>query len=107
VLLWITKSMLKGYQKKVVKDIEEFFERLDTHKKSGAVDYISPVFNDLIFKDRTRQFPDRPITGSGKLYPRVCIKMPTGVGKTLIAIETIRAYQNLFAKRKTGLVVWR
>ena len=32
--------------------------------------------------------------------------MPTGGGKTLIAIETIRAYQNLFAKRKTGLVVW-
>ena len=98
--------MLKEYQKRVVKDIEEFFEHLDKSRSGGAVDYISPVFTDLMLKNRTRQFPDRPITGAGKFYPRVCIKMPTGGGKTLIAIETIRAYQNLFAKRKTGLVVW-
>jgi type III restriction enzyme len=40
------------------------------------------------------------------LYPRAVIKIPTGGGKTLVAIETIRSFQNLFAKRKTGLVVW-
>src|SRR3989344_3755294 len=94
--------MLKEYQKRVVKDIEEFFEHLDK-SKTATDDYVSSAFGT---HPKYRQYPDRPITGKGVLYPRVCIKMPTGGGKTLIAIETIRAYQNLFAKRKTGLVVW-
>jgi len=94
--------MLKEYQKRVVKDIEEFFEHLDK-SKAATDDYVSNAFGT---HPKYRQYPDRPITGKGVLYPRVCIKMPTGGGKTLIAIETIRAYQNLFAKRKTGLVVW-
>lgn len=94
--------MLKEYQKRVVKDIEEFFEHLDK-SKDAAGDYVSSAFAT---HPKYRQYPDRPITGTGKLYPRVCIKMPTGGGKTLVAIETIRAYQNLFAKRKTGLIVW-
>ncbi|MEW6610100.1 MAG: DEAD/DEAH box helicase family protein [Patescibacteria group bacterium] len=94
--------MLKEYQKRVVKDIEEFFEHLDK-SKATAPDYVSSAFTT---RPKYRQYPDRPITGTGKIYPRVCIKMPTGGGKTLIAIETIRAYQNLFAKRKTGLIVW-
>ncbi len=95
--------MLKEYQKRVVKDVEEFFEHLDKSKNPAVDDYMSIAFAT---HPKYRQYPDRPITGSGKLYPRVCIKMPTGGGKTLIAIETIRTYQNLFAKRKTGLVVW-
>ena len=94
--------MLKEYQKRVVKDIEEFFEHLDKNKESAG-DYVSSAF---AAHPKYRQYPDRPITGTGKIYPRVCIKMPTGGGKTLIAIETIRVYQNLFAKRKTGLIVW-
>lgn len=95
--------MLKEYQKRVVKDIEEFFEHLDKSKNPAVDDYVSIALGT---HPKYRQYPDRPITGIGKLYPRVCVKMPTGGGKTLIAIETIRAYQNLFAKRKTGLVVW-
>ncbi len=102
--------MLKEYQKRVVKDIESFFGDLDTAKQkfeaspdlqSALGDYIA-----LALTGKYAQFQDRPKSGAGKLYPRVCIKMPTGGGKTLVAIETIRAYQNLFAKRRTGLVVW-
>lgn len=95
--------MLKDYQKRVVRDIEEFFECLDTSKNGNIADYVSAAFS---VHPMYRQYPDRPITGAGKLYPRVCIKMPTGGGKTLVAVETIRAYQNIFAKKKTGLVVW-
>jgi type III restriction enzyme len=94
---------LKEYQKRVVKDIEEFFEHLDKSKNPAVDDYVSVAFAT---HPKYRQYHDRPVTGAGKLYPRVCIKMPTGGGKTLIAIETIRAYQNLFAKRKAGLIVW-
>lgn len=95
--------MLKQYQTRVVKDVEEFFGHLDAHRTPETPDYISPAFGASA---KYRQYPDRPVSGTGRLYPRVCIQMPTGGGKTLIAVETIRAYQNLFAKRKTGLVVW-
>ncbi|MCR4278990.1 MAG: DEAD/DEAH box helicase family protein [bacterium] len=95
--------MLKDYQKCVVKDIEDFFGVLDEHRKTGVPDYVSHAFTS---SPKYRQYPERPLTGAGKIYPRVCIKMPTGGGKTLVAVETIRAYQNLLAKKKTGLVVW-
>ncbi|MCR4314301.1 MAG: DEAD/DEAH box helicase family protein, partial [Candidatus Uhrbacteria bacterium] len=95
--------MLKEYQKRVVKDIEVFFEYLGTYRASGVPDFVSIGFST---NEKYRQFPDRPITGKRKMYPRVCIKMPTGGGKTLVAVETIRAYQNLLANKKNGLVVW-
>jgi type III restriction enzyme len=105
--------MLKNYQIKVVDTLKDFFKTLDA--KRTALENLSADIKGQIGKDylslmlserQFAQFSDRPRTGAGELYPRVCIKMPTGGGKTLIAIETIRAYQNLFAKRKTGLVVW-
>jgi type III restriction enzyme len=34
------------------------------------------------------------------------MKVPTGGGKTLLAVEAIREYQNIFARKRTGLVVW-
>lgn len=105
--------MLKNYQIRVVKTLKDFFKLLDDKKTAFenlpkeikaqlGTDYLTFAFSDK----HLAQFPDRPKTGAGSLYPRVCIKMPTGGGKTLIAVETIRAYQNLLAQRKTGLVVW-
>jgi type III restriction enzyme len=102
--------MLKDYQQRVVKDIQTFFSDLDGARQAFE---ITPALQTLgsyvalaLSGQKYVQFPDKPMTGKGVLYPRVCIKMPTGGGKTLVAIETIRSYQNLFAKRKTGLVVW-
>ena len=34
------------------------------------------------------------------------MKIPTGGGKTLLAVEAIREQQNYFVRRKNGLVVW-
>jgi hypothetical protein len=51
-------------------------------------------------------YKDRCSNGLGSSYPRMIIKVPTGGGKTLLAVEAIREYQNLFAQKRTGLVVW-
>lgn len=40
------------------------------------------------------------------IYPRLCLKVPTGGGKTLLGIKTIELYQNQFLEKRTGLVVW-
>jgi len=102
--------MLKDYQQRVITELETFFSDLDSAREAfestpalkAMGGYVPLAFG----KPEYAQFPDRPKTGHGKLYPRVCIKMPTGGGKTLVAVETIRAYQNILAKKKTGLVVW-
>lgn len=104
--------MLKRYQETVVASIETFFRTLADKQSTyanlpdeirGSIDYLSFAYGKGTGYE---QFQDRPKSGRGTLYPRICLKLPTGGGKTLIAIETIRKYQNLFAKRRTGLVVW-
>jgi type III restriction enzyme len=102
--------MLKEYQQRVVKDVQTFFNDLDTaqqaYESTPALQALGSYVALALSGQKYVQFPDKPMSGTGKLYPRVCIQMPTGGGKTLVAIETIRSYQNLFAKRKTGLIVW-
>jgi hypothetical protein len=102
--------MLKNYQQRVVTDIETFFNDLDVaRQKFAASPDLQAVLGSPInvaFSGKYDHFQDRPKTGADGLYPRVCIKMPTGGGKTLVAVEAIRSYQNLLAKKRTGLVVW-
>ena len=38
--------------------------------------------------------------------PVFCLKIPTGGGKTLLAVKTIDLVQNIYRQRQTGLVVW-
>lgn len=102
--------MLKNYQQRVVYELETFFSDLDTSREAfestPALQTIGGYVPLAFGKPEYAQFSDRPKTGHGKLYPRVCIKIPTGGGKTLVAVETIRAHKNILAKEKTGLVVW-
>ena len=103
--------ILKDFQIKVIEALKNFYieaekqksavEKLDESLKS-SVSYVDAVYNKLGFS----HFADRPKNGMGEFYPRFCLKVPTGGGKTIIAIEAIREYQNLFVKNRTGLVVW-
>src|SRR5690242_3456240 len=103
-------TILKDYQERVVGDIENFFLNLDLARETyQKISELQPGIGNylaLFYANQHDHFSDKPVTGAGKPYPRGCIKMPTAGGKTLIAVETIRLFQNLFAKRKTGLVVW-
>ena len=44
--------------------------------------------------------------GLKRPLPVFCLKIPTGGGKTLLAVKTIDLVQNIYLKRQTGLVVW-
>lgn len=104
---------LKDYQEKVIDSIKDFFSTLEKNRNvaeslpeavRGTVNYVGLTYDD---KDSLYHgFNDRPRTGTENMYPRVCIKIPTGGGKTLLAVETIRAYQGTLAKKRTGLIVW-
>lgn len=105
---------LKDYQIKVVTALKQFLqiarEEKQKHLKVKAIDpslshdWMGKTI-ELIGKS-SGSFQDRPKNGLMEEYPRVVIKVPTGGGKTLLAVEAIREYQNLFTQRKTGLIVW-
>jgi type III restriction enzyme len=105
--------ILKDYQKIVLGSVNEFLdslskaqsdiERIPEDMRAGF-EYVPRAYDaaDSLYQ----HFIDRPRTSMGKMYPRVVLKVPTGGGKTLLAVETIRTYQENFAKKRTGLVVW-
>ena len=105
---------LKDYQKKVVDELQNFFRKAKETQTSfskaaealpedmrDTLNYVEKTFK-LIAKD----YNDKCINGLDEHYPRIVMKVPTGGGKTLLAVEAIREYQNLFARKRTGLVVW-
>jgi len=102
--------LLKDYQIKVVERLKLFYSEAKEQKNTiekidknlrGSLSYV-----DALYRALRLDFADRPENGLGEVYPRFCLKVPTGGGKTLLAIEAIREYQNLFAQKRTGLIVW-
>lgn len=48
----------------------------------------------------------RHLNGVGQPLPTVCFKVPTGGGKTLLAVKAIDAIQSLYRGQSSGLVLW-
>jgi len=105
---------LKKYQIKVVNALKQFLQTArDTKTSFDIAKQALPenMRNNLNWVQATFQtinlrYKDRCTNGLRYTYPRIIIKVPTGGGKTLLAVETIREYQNLFVQKRTGLVVW-
>jgi len=105
---------LKDYQRKVVNELQNFFRKAAETRISFikaaeqlpenirfSLNYVENTFSTL-----EKEYRDNCKNGLGEYYPRIVMKVPTGGGKTLLAVEAIREYQNLFARSRTGLVVW-
>lgn len=105
---------LKKYQQKVVSELKQFFTTSQKYKESfekaleslpeemrGSLNYVEKTFESL-----NLEYSDKCKNGMGKYYPRINLKIPTGGGKTVLAVEAIKEYQSVFAQKKTGLIVW-
>jgi type III restriction enzyme len=109
---------LKKYQQRVVKEIKEFLTIAKETKNSFAsiINKIPEeqrivVASSMNYVQTTHEklklsYTDNCKNGLGQFYPRVNLKVPTGGGKTILAVEAIKEYQTVFAQKKTGLVVW-
>ena len=105
---------LKNYQIKVVNTLKQFYQSARETKtgfdaaRNALPENMRHTLNwvEPVFKTVGKQYKDKCNNGLNEYYPRVVLKVPTGGGKTLLAVEAIREYQNLFARKRTGLVVW-
>lgn len=122
---------LKEYQRRVIEKFDQFISALDVQRKDAldyyefqkskgrdAVlqDYAKAAWDDLklkkiiahvktnngiIFPDYMSRYDDRD-----RSIPHVCLKVPTGGGKTLLAAECVGRIKTDFFKKQTGLVLW-
>lgn len=92
---------LKDYQHRVLEEIESYVTLVGQYLGSGVEEAA-----DQAFYSRTKR-PFNPLENKPET-PFVCLKVPTGGGKTLIASHTIPLlYDSLLTdKDETGVVLW-
>ena len=102
---------LKSYQQEALEALDRYLEALETSRKKGR-DNPKKAWKLLRGAGTLPSIPNekgknsipkhiRRKSRSGNQIPHVCMKIPTGGGKTLLGVETLR-----HLKIKTGLVLW-
>ena len=104
---------LKEYQNRVLGAVREYLDGLsDWRDKAERAAKIDP---EITFDWAQRAWETlRPAPGPyrarrngvGEVLPSFCLKVPTGGGKTLLAIRTIDLVNLRFRRSRRGLVLW-
>ncbi len=121
---------LKDYQIRVLEDLSVYLQTLSAKRKTAESfvafqlqhgeeaelpDYCSQTWKALedslppvIKADQTVVHPPYVARhdGSGRPIPNVCLKLPTGGGKTLLASIALDRINTEYFGRQTGLVLW-
>lgn len=99
---------LKDYQVKTVEQIKRYLELLSEWKSKAdenpelEIDYPEKAWEKA---EIGRHYISRK-NGIGEYLPNFCLKIPTGGGKTLLAVKTIDQINSLYLRKQTGLVLW-
>jgi type III restriction enzyme len=93
---------LKDYQKTLLDDYAAFLAR--TRELGDA----AAAFRESTRKHFGYEIPYHPIdeADEAKLIPYVCLRVPTGGGKTMIAGNSIRSVNDKFLSTEHSLVLW-
>ena len=101
--------ILKEYQKQTLAEVRRFLDQLASWRDrvvamdpARTMDWTAPAWQAA---GKTSSFLPRR-NGLGHPLPCFCLKIPTGGGKTLLAVKVIDLINRHFRRRNTGLVLW-
>ena len=99
---------LKEYQLRALSDVKSYFELLaDWRGKAEQIPEAEIDFPAKAWeKVRTWRIYKPRKNGIGEPLPNFCLKIPTGGGKTFLAVKMIDLVNMVYRKKKTGLVLW-
>ncbi len=99
---------LKEYQQRALETIRGYLELLAVWRRKAEdnpdleIDFPSKAWEKASLP--RRYLPRK--NGLGQPLPTFCLKLPTGGGKTLLAVKTVDLVNTIYRKRQTGLVLW-
>ncbi|QQE79520.1 DEAD/DEAH box helicase [Alicyclobacillus sp. SO9] len=101
---------LKSYQQQALTTIETYLRELkkwhETYTTLPEVARTAFDYSKEAWKRVSNETYHPKETGTGHSLPNFCIKVPTGGGKTYLAVQSIDRIQGLLHERKNGLVLW-
>lgn len=92
---------LKNYQNEVIDDFKTYFEKVIAYQEANPHEH---VFNDI----QTEKGIESRYERNGLDVPFLCVKIPTGGGKTIVACSVLRVIHETYTvyKNGKGLVLW-
>ena len=99
---------LKEYQQKTLDQVKNYLTLLDEWKKRTndnpelEIDFPAKAWGKAQIP---RSYIPRK-NGIGNPLPNYCLKIPTGGGKTFLAIKAIDLINQIYLKKKTGMILW-
>ena len=111
----MTDVILKDYQQRALATVQRYLEILaEAREKAAGILEVDPAYDwaraawERGVREKAVPFsayqPRR--TGLGEPLPTVCLKIPTGGGKTLLATKVVDLVGTHYHKQQTGLVLW-
>ena len=102
--------ILKEFQKRALARVQDYLECLDEWRgRAAEIQELDPDY-DWVARAWQRNVPGRAYVprknGLGRPLPTFCLKIPTGGGKTLLAVKIINLVNIHYRRKQTGLVLW-
>lgn len=99
---------LKEYQRRALDSIRTYLELLAAWRRKAEgnpdleIDFPAKAWEKA---GMVRRYLPRK-NGLGQPLPTFCMKVPTGGGKTFLAVKTVDLVNTIYRRRQTGLVLW-